>query len=118
MDIHYWQFSTEECHQWSQLPCVNPSSLGRRQNKGRNRCAILKIKWRDYCLKRGLNLAQVHYWTAGDWLVQPTLPAQAIVDTRTFLLTIPEQYMGDFLEAVGAQQNNQDVGATSGLHRC
>ncbi|CAM5126626.1 unnamed protein product, partial [Natator depressus] len=36
----------------------NSSSLGRRQNKGRNLCAVLKIKWRDYCLKRGLNLAQ------------------------------------------------------------
>ncbi|CAM5170817.1 unnamed protein product, partial [Eretmochelys imbricata] len=36
----------------------NSSSLGRRQNKGRNLCAVLKIRWRDYCLKRGLNLAQ------------------------------------------------------------
>ncbi|KAH1172026.1 hypothetical protein KIL84_007644 [Mauremys mutica] len=31
---------------------------------------------------------------------------QGIVDTGTFLLTIPQQYMGDFLQAVGAQESN------------
>uniref|UniRef100_A0A8D0GUC9 Pepsin B n=1 Tax=Sphenodon punctatus TaxID=8508 RepID=A0A8D0GUC9_SPHPU len=31
---------------------------------------------------------------------------QAIVDTGTLQLTIPQQYMGYFLQAVGAQQNN------------
>uniref|UniRef100_A0A8C3SG13 Peptidase A1 domain-containing protein n=1 Tax=Chelydra serpentina TaxID=8475 RepID=A0A8C3SG13_CHESE len=31
---------------------------------------------------------------------------QGIVDTGTFLLTVPEQYLGDFLQAVGAQESN------------
>ncbi|XP_054837019.1 pepsin B-like [Eublepharis macularius] len=31
---------------------------------------------------------------------------QAIVDTGTFLLAVPQQYMGNFLQAVGAQQYN------------
>ncbi|CAM4613336.1 unnamed protein product [Lepidochelys kempii] len=35
---------------------------------------------------------------------------QGIVDTGTFLLTIQEQYMGDFLEAVGAQESNGEGG--------
>lgn len=42
---------------------------------------------------------------------------QAIVDTGTFLLTIPQQYMGSFLEAVGAQESNGEVGATGALLR-
>ncbi|XP_006130476.1 pepsin B-like isoform X1 [Pelodiscus sinensis] len=31
---------------------------------------------------------------------------QGIVDTGTFLLTVPQQYMGYFLQAVGAQESN------------
>uniref|UniRef100_A0A8D0B471 Peptidase A1 domain-containing protein n=1 Tax=Salvator merianae TaxID=96440 RepID=A0A8D0B471_SALMN len=31
---------------------------------------------------------------------------QAIVDTGTFLLAVPQQYMGNFLQAVGGQQYN------------
>ncbi|XP_064895099.1 LOW QUALITY PROTEIN: gastricsin [Columba livia] len=31
---------------------------------------------------------------------------QAIVDTGTFLLTVPREYMGSFVEAVGAQQTS------------
>ncbi|XP_065505410.1 gastricsin [Caloenas nicobarica] len=31
---------------------------------------------------------------------------QAIVDTGTFLLTVPREYMGSFIEAVGAQQTS------------
>lgn len=35
---------------------------------------------------------------------------QAIVDTGTFLLAVPQQYMGSFLQATGAQQaQNGDV---------
>nr|XP_060629048.1 gastricsin-like [Anolis sagrei ordinatus] len=34
---------------------------------------------------------------------------QAIVDTGTSLLTVPQQYMSNFLNAVGAQQNGQYV---------
>ncbi|EMP30868.1 Gastricsin [Chelonia mydas] len=42
-------------------------------------------------------------------LLDSSKGCQGIVDTGTFLLTVPELYMGDFLEAVGAQQNNQEV---------
>ncbi|XP_037741268.1 pepsin B-like [Chelonia mydas] len=41
-------------------------------------------------------------------LLDSSKGCQGIVDTGTFLLTVPELYMGDFLEAVGAQQNNQE----------
>ncbi|CAM5126623.1 unnamed protein product [Natator depressus] len=41
-------------------------------------------------------------------LLDSSQGCQGIVDTGTFLLTVPELYMGDFLEAVGAQQNNQE----------
>lgn len=36
---------------------------------------------------------------------------QAIVDTGTFLLTVPREYMGSFVEAVGAQQTSYGVSA-------
>lgn len=34
---------------------------------------------------------------------------QAIVDTGTFLLTVPQQYLSRFLQAVGAQETSYGV---------
>lgn len=36
---------------------------------------------------------------------------QAIVDTGTFLLTVPQQYLNRFLQAVGAQETSYGVSA-------
>lgn len=33
------------------------------------------------------------------------------MDTGTFLLTVPQQYIGSFAEAVGAQPTNEGVSA-------
>ena len=39
-----------------------------------------------------------------------------IVDTGTFLLTIPGQFMSDFLQELGAEENNDGVGGKDALH--
>lgn len=39
-----------------------------------------------------------------------------IVDTGTFLLTIPGQYMSDFLQALGVQEDNDGVGGKGAPH--
>ena len=40
---------------------------------------------------------------------------QAIVDTGTFLLTVPQEYLGTFLQALGAQQTSYGVSAEDAL---
>lgn len=37
---------------------------------------------------------------------------QAIVDTGTTQITVPKQYLGTFLQAVGAEDYNGEVGGT------
>lgn len=43
---------------------------------------------------------------------------QGIVDTGTFQLTVPEQYIGELLQAVGVPENSDYVGATGAYRAC
>uniref|UniRef100_A0A8D0ETI4 Peptidase A1 domain-containing protein n=1 Tax=Strix occidentalis caurina TaxID=311401 RepID=A0A8D0ETI4_STROC len=58
-------------------------------------------------------VTQELYWqTATGWCSQG---CQAIVDTGTFLLTVPQEYLGTFLQALGAQQTSYGVSAEDNL---
>lgn len=53
--------------------------------------------------------------TATGWCSQG---CQAIVDTGTYLLTVPQQYLSTFLQLTGAQETSNGVSAGDASEVC